>query len=114
MSLTAIATLFVNPLSFKKSGNKQQIPRGHAPNPAMNTHEKYGYRTLLVIKILVLSAMVSVMIMVYTHWEQLQLRRELIRHSPFGETFAILTMIFLGINVMALIWRLVLVIMYRP
>ena len=57
--------------------------------------------------------MIAIVTAAFFNWEELQLGKHLLRKGFLGESFAILVMTFLIVNLLAFVWRVVLVIMYR-
>ena len=93
MPLTAISAKYFHVSSLKHAFNKSE--------------------GAFLLKMLVFFGMIMVVLTAGFHWEQLHPYKMLLRQGGLGNGFAFLVMLFLIINVMAFIWRLTLVILYR-
>ncbi len=109
MSLTAITTQFPSSPSVGRTGNRK--------NTEDNIHDTDAkasrWKMMFLLKILIFLSMIAVVTAACLNWEKLQIGKDLLREGPWGESFAILMMIFLTINIPVFVWRVVLVLMYR-
>ena len=109
MSLTAMTTQFPNSMSVGRTGNLKNTEDNIHHTDAKTSR----WKNILLLKILISFSMVAIVTVACLNWEQLQLGKDLLRKGPWGESFAILMMIFLIINIPVFVWRVVLVLMYR-
>ncbi|MCG6878701.1 MAG: glycosyltransferase family 2 protein [Deltaproteobacteria bacterium] len=109
MLLTANTTQFPNSPSAGRTGNRKNMEDDIHDTDAKASRLKMTF----LLKILIFLSMIAVVTAACLNWEELQLGRDLLREGPLGESFAILIMTFLIINLLAFVWRVALVIMYR-
>ena len=107
--LTANTTQFPNSMSVGRTGNLKNTEDNIHHTDAKTSR----WENILLLKILISFSMVAIVTVACLNWEQLQLGKDLLRKGPWGESFAILMMIFLIINIPVFVWRVVLVLMYR-
>ena len=109
MLLTANTTQFPNSPSAGRTDNGKDTKDDiHHTDAKTSRWEK-----TFLLKILIFLCMIAVVTAACLNWNEIQLGKDLLRQGPLGESFAILAMTFLIINLLAFVWRVVLVIMYH-
>ena len=109
MLLTANTTQFPNSPSAGRTDNGKDTKDDiHHTDAKTSRWEK-----IFLLKILIFLCMIAVVTAACLNWNEIQLGKDLLRQGPLGESFAILAMTFLIINLLAFVWRVVLVIMYH-
>ena len=109
MSLTAITTQFPNSPSVGRAGNRKNTADDIHHTDAKTSRWKITF----LLKILIFLSMIAIVTAACLNWKELQVGKDLLREGPLGESFAILMMTFLIINLLVFVWRVALVLMYR-
>ena len=107
MLLTAMTKQFPNSPS---AGRTDKDTEGDIHDTEARTSR---WKKAFLLKLLIFLSMIAVVIATCLNWRELQLGKDLLREGFLGETFAVLVTAFLIINLLAFVWRVVLVIMYR-